>query len=142
HTGEDWSHVELVLSTAQPTLNSAPPDLQTLQVMVVPRGNNPRGPASLAGDPDLEDQVRSLRAKAQKDFNQKKAANGLALVNTAAALDQSWELLNQEAAVRRGCSLPAREGPNVAYHLATRLTLPSRVEERNLEVTRMDLPPD
>jgi uncharacterized protein (TIGR02231 family) len=142
HTGEDWSHVELVLSTAQPTLNSAPPDLQTLQVTVVPRGTGPAGAASPAGDPDLEEQVRSLRTKAQKDFNQKKAATGLALVNTAAALNQSWELLNQEAAVRRGCSLTAREGPNVAYHLATRLTLPSRVEEQNLEVTRLDLPPD
>jgi uncharacterized protein (TIGR02231 family) len=142
HTGEDWSHVELVLSTAEPTFNSAPPDLQTLQVTVVPRGTGPHGMAAAAGDPDLEEQVRSLRTKAQKDFNQKKAATGLALVNTAAALDQSWELLNQEAAVRRGCSLTAREGPNVAYHLATRLTLPSRVEEQNLEVTRLDLPPD
>jgi uncharacterized protein (TIGR02231 family) len=142
HTGEDWAGVELVLSTAQPTLNAAPPDLQTLQVTVVPRGNSPQGGASLAGDPDLEEQVRSLRTKAQKDFNQKKAATGLALVNTAAALDQSWELLNQEAAVRRGCGLSVREGPNVAYHLATRLTLPSRTEEQNLEVTRLDMPPE
>jgi uncharacterized protein (TIGR02231 family) len=142
HTGEDWSGVELVLSTAQPALNSAPPDLQSLQVTVVPRGNAPGGVASQAGDPDLEEQVRSLRTKAQKDFNQKKAATGLALFNTAAALDQSWELLNQAAAVRRGCTLAVREGPNVAYHLATRLTLPSRVEEQNLEVTRIDMPPE
>jgi uncharacterized protein (TIGR02231 family) len=142
HTGEDWSQVELVLSTAQPTLNSAPPDLQSLQVTVVPRGNGPAGAAPPAGDPDLEDQVRSLRLKAQKDFNQKKAATGLALVNTAAALDQSWELLNQAAAVRRGCTITVREGPNVAYHLATRLTLPSRTEEQNLEVARTDLPPE
>jgi uncharacterized protein (TIGR02231 family) len=142
HTGEDWSRVELVLSTAQPTLNSAPPDLQTLQVTVVPRGAAPHSPATAAGDPDLEDQVRSLRTKAQKDFNQKKSANGLALYNTAAALDQSWELLNQEAAVRRGCALSVREGPNVTYHLPTRLTLPSRTEEQNLEVTRLDLAPD
>jgi uncharacterized protein (TIGR02231 family) len=142
HTGEDWSGVELVLSTALPTLNAAPPGLQTLQVAVVPHGNKPAAVASSALDPDLEEQVRSLRTKAQKDFNQKKAATGLALYNTAAALDQSWELLNQEAACRRGCSVTAREGPNVAYHLATRLTLPSRVEEQSLEVARIDLPPD
>jgi uncharacterized protein (TIGR02231 family) len=142
HTGEDWHDVELVLSTAQPSLNSGPPDLQTLQVTVVPRGSAAPGAAPAAGDPDLEEQVRSLRTKAQKDFNQKKAATGLALVNTAAALDQSWELLNQEAAVRRGCASVVREGPNVAYHLATRLTLPSRTEEQSLEVTRLDMPPE
>jgi hypothetical protein len=37
-TGEDWSSVNLVLSTAQPMLNAAPPDLKMLAVAVVPRG--------------------------------------------------------------------------------------------------------
>src|SRR6516162_3341361 len=37
-TGEDWSNVRLVLSTAQPMLNASPPDLQMLAVAVVPRG--------------------------------------------------------------------------------------------------------
>jgi hypothetical protein len=40
-TGEDWQNVNLVLSTAQPMLNAAPPDLQTLAVAVVPRGSKP-----------------------------------------------------------------------------------------------------
>src|SRR5262249_10742564 len=40
HTGEDWSNVRLVLSTAQPMLNATPPGLQALQVAVVPRANN------------------------------------------------------------------------------------------------------
>jgi uncharacterized protein (TIGR02231 family) len=142
HTGEDWSDVQLVLSTAQPSLNAAPPDLQVLQVAVVPRGNTPPGPAAPAVGPDLEEQVRSLRAKAQKDFNQKKQTTGVGLYNTAAALDQSWELLNPEAAIRRGCSLSVREGPNVTYHLATRLTVPSRPDEQTIEVARLDLPPD
>ena len=30
-TGEDWSNVKLVLSTAQPMLNAAPPELLALQ---------------------------------------------------------------------------------------------------------------
>jgi hypothetical protein len=37
-TGEDWQNVNLVLSTAQPMLNAAPPDLKMLSVAVVPRG--------------------------------------------------------------------------------------------------------
>jgi hypothetical protein len=38
HTGEDWRNVRVTLSTAQPMLNAAPPDLQTLALAVVPRG--------------------------------------------------------------------------------------------------------
>ncbi len=43
-TGEDWQNVNLVLSTAQPMLNAAPPDLKMLSVGVVPRGT-PKGGA-------------------------------------------------------------------------------------------------
>ena len=28
HSGEDWNHVNVTLSTAQPMLNASPPDLQ------------------------------------------------------------------------------------------------------------------
>ena len=38
NTGEEWPNVKLVLSTAQPMLNSAPPDLQSLHVSVAPKG--------------------------------------------------------------------------------------------------------
>lgn len=140
HTGEDWSGVKLVLSTAQPMLNGAPPELQTLQVTVVPRGASPV--AQQANTMDLEEQVRNLRSKAQKSFNERKQSSGIGLFNTAAALDQSWELFNPDAAVKRGCSLALREGPTVTYHLNTRLTVPSRNEEQVLEVTRIDMAPD
>jgi uncharacterized protein (TIGR02231 family) len=140
HTGEDWPGVKLVLSTAQPMLNAAPPELQTLQVTAVPRGNSPvvHSPNTM----DLEEEVKSLRSKAQQDFNAKKQASGIGLFNTAAALDQSWELFNPDEAVKRGCALAVREGPTVTYHLNTPLTVPSRTEEQILEVTRLDLTPD
>jgi hypothetical protein len=38
--------------------------------------------------------------------------------------------------------LAAREGPTVTYHLATKLTVPSRNDEQVLEVTRIDMKPD
>jgi uncharacterized protein (TIGR02231 family) len=139
HTGEDWSGVRLVLSTAQQTLNAAPPELQALQVTVVPAGSPTHTPMGVS---DLEEQVQSLRNKAQKDFNQKKQSLGAGLVNTAAALDQSFELLNPEEAVRRGCSFAVREGPIVTYHLLAAMTVPSRVDEQMLEVARLELQPD
>lgn len=142
HTGEDWSNVQLVLSTAQPTLNAAPPDLQVLQVTTVARGSTAASMPHNPGAMELEEQVKDLRSKAQRDFNQKKQSSGVGLVNTAAALDQSWELLNPEAAVKRGCSLAVREGPSVTYHLTTRLTVPSRNDEQILEVARIDMAPE
>jgi uncharacterized protein (TIGR02231 family) len=141
HTGEDWTGVKLVLSTAAPTLNAAPPDLQVLQVTTVPRGT----PAAVAHHPtgmELEMQVRNLRNQAQKDINEKKQASGAGLFNTAAALDQSWELLNPEAAVKRGCALAVREGPTVTYHLNTKLTVPSRNDEQVIEVAKINMEPE
>jgi uncharacterized protein (TIGR02231 family) len=139
-TGEDWTNVKLVLSTAQPALNAAPPELQTLLVTVTPRGAPPVAVA--ANMQDLEEQVKSLRSKAQRDFNQKKPSSGIGLYNTAAALDQSWELFNPEAAVKRGCALAPREGPTVTYHLPSRLAVPSRNDEQVLEVARIEMAPD
>ncbi len=40
-TGEDWNNVKLTLSTAQPMLNAAPPELRMLHVALAPRGSGP-----------------------------------------------------------------------------------------------------
>ena len=53
-TGEDWNGVNLVLSTAQPLLNAAPPDLRTLEIAIggVPGGpGGPGGPGLVASQP-------------------------------------------------------------------------------------------
>jgi uncharacterized protein (TIGR02231 family) len=139
NTGEEWPNVKLVLSTAQPMLNAAPPDLQTLHVTASPKGAAPGAQPTIA---ELEDQIKSLRVKAQKDFNDHKAASGAGLVNTAAAREQSWELFNPEAAVKRGCMLSYREGPTVTYKIATPLTVASRLDEQVMEVAKVDLKPD
>jgi uncharacterized protein (TIGR02231 family) len=136
NSGEDWTNVKLVLSTAQPMLNAIPPDLQTLHVSAAPKA---AAPPSVA---ELEDQIRSLRLKAQKDFNENKHMSGVGLVNTAGAREQSFELFNPEAAVKRGCMLSYREGPTVSYRVATPLTVTSRSDEQVLEVARVDLKAD
>lgn len=139
HTNEAWPNVKLVLSTAQPMLNAAPPDLHALNVTVTPRAGS--AVASRPGVMDLEEQVKNLRGRAQKDINEKKPGSGVSLFNTAAALDQSWELLNPEDAVKRGCALAFKEGPSVTYHLNTTLTVPSRNEEQVIEVARFEVEP-
>jgi uncharacterized protein (TIGR02231 family) len=140
HSGEDWSNVKLVLSTAQPMLNAAPPDLQGLKVAAVHKGSVPAGrPTDIAA---LEQEIRNLRAKAQKDFNERKPTTGIGLFNTASALDQAFELLNPDVAIRRGCALAMSEGPTVVYHIPTALAVPSRTEEQVLEIARVELAPE
>jgi uncharacterized protein (TIGR02231 family) len=139
NTGEEWGNVRLVLSTAQPAFNSVPPDLQALHVTVAPKGAPAGAQPTVA---ELEEQIKALRSKAQKDFNDRKAASGAGLVNTAAAREQSWELFNPDAAVKRGCALGAREGPTVTYRIATPLTVASRPDAQVLEVAKIDLKPD
>jgi hypothetical protein len=122
-TGEDWQHVNLVLSTAQPMLNAAPPDLKMLSVAVVPRGtprngvivrnpqpapnmpaqpgqsfaNNTYGtipnPQGLINAEDLGNTTRQLRQQAQFELNQRKEATGNEIWNYAGALDQACDLV-------------------------------------------------
>src|SRR5205823_3903854 len=124
--------------TAQPMLNAAPPDLQSLRVAAVHKSSVATRPLEVA---ELEDQVRSLRNKAQKDFNEKKPNTGVGLFNTAATLDQSFELHNPDSAIQRGCALVIREGPTVTYRVAAPLAVPSRTDEQVVEVARAELAP-
>jgi uncharacterized protein (TIGR02231 family) len=139
HSGEDWTNVKLILSTAQPALNAAPPDLQSLKVTAIHKSSVPGGRVTDVAE--LAQQIKSLRDKAQKDFNERKPTTGIGLFNTASALDQSFELLNPDVAIQRGCALAVSEGPTVTYRIATPLVVPSRVEEQVLEVARLELAP-
>jgi hypothetical protein len=177
-TGEDWNNVRVTLSTAQPMLNAAPPDLHVLQVALMPKGGLPvgQGPAQFGqlGGPgaqfglqggglgamppggsggvtfqrDLQKQTQQLRFQSAQEYNLKKAGEGGKLINDAAALEQSNEILWQnrdDLLARRnkgGRVVGPREGQSVTYHLASTLNVPSRNEEQVIEVTRIDLKPE
>jgi hypothetical protein len=47
HSGEDWNHVKMTLSTAQPMLNASPPELCMLEPILARRANVP----AQAGEP-------------------------------------------------------------------------------------------
>ncbi len=49
HSGENWNQVALALSTAEPMLNAAPPDLGKLEIVVVNRVGQPMAPGDMAG---------------------------------------------------------------------------------------------
>lgn len=120
-TGEDWQNVALVLSTAQPMLNAAPPNLEMLAVAVVPNGAVVSAPQPMGQMPafpgqtgvrfdnnsqrifanpygkqsgqQLEMQAKELRKQAQAAFNSKKEADAQGISNYAAALEQANDLV-------------------------------------------------
>jgi hypothetical protein len=169
-SGEDWPQVQLTLSTAQPMLNAAPPELAVLAPVLVARGTNnvppmPTGqsapvPSAFAATPpaDLAGKASKLRRQALDNYRDGKAGEqkeAVRFLNEAAAFEQNAELmrsrddilaLNQKqrmpAMVMQGTPAPsANDGPSVTYHLANRLTVPSRNDDQVVEVAKLALTP-
>jgi uncharacterized protein (TIGR02231 family) len=155
-TGEDWRGVDLVLSTAQPMLNAAPPDLKSLEFTLVPRAPLPPAQMGQAANPaaaysanpigNIEAQAKNLRGQAQSEFNRKQSMMANSLYNEAATLEQTRDLLQPKDKVelRNGSHAFASndEGPTITYHLNGKLSVPSRADEQVMEVTRLEMAPD
>ncbi len=153
-TGEDWNNVQLILSTAQPMLNAAPPSLKKLEVTVAPvittRVPAPQtaGQAGPVNYKQLEMQSQQLRGKAQMEYNANRAWDATKSINDAAALEQWCDIAMlrdqepQRLEEQDDQSTSFKEGPTVTYTLASRLSIPSRQDEQVLQITRIDLAPD
>ncbi len=152
-TGEDWRDVNLVLSTAQPLLNAAPPELRMLDVALVPKANMPPGmdPTMSANPQALGDnfkQAQGYRGQALNAINNNKdTQSGTELINKAAALEQTNEFLWVQrddllARQKKGGRASFQEGQSVTYHLNSRFTVPSRNDEQVLEVAKVPMEPD
>src|SRR5262245_29880509 len=153
-TGEDWTTVNMTLSTAQPMLNAAPPDLRVLAVAVIPRGapNDPMAtskPAAQGQAMQYAEQAKKFRMDAQQEFVKRNPTAANDNFNNAAALEATRELLwatrdEVIAHVKGGNPIrnSAEEGPSVTYHLPTKLSVPSRHDEQVIEVTKIDMVPE
>jgi prefoldin subunit 5 len=148
-TGEDWANVAMTLSTAQPSLNAAPPDLRMLQVAVAPTAGGKPAAGQQPAQPDIQGQARGYRQQAQQELNRNNFDTGNKLANDAAALEQTWHLLVAREDHRGG---PRNlgggdlasdvEGPSVTYHLPAKLSIPSRQDEQVVEVAKVEMTPD
>ncbi len=142
-SGEDWTGVDLVLSTAQPMLNAAPPDLLALDVDVTDlsaiAGRNGQNPQAVLNKLDSYRQAKALRAQAQKEQVDNNNEFALGSLNSAAASEQYAELLAHD--VPGEAAAPVREGPSVAYHLEHKLTVPTRSDQQFVEIARIELEP-
>ncbi len=165
-SGEDWTNAKLTLSTAQPALNAAPPDLVPLAISVGPAdeagaaivanpgkgmmgGMGGMGGGGMGGMPgapgglSLEQyaaKARSYRGQAQTSLNRNETRKGGELLNTAAALDQAAELLAKDDDEKANGG-PA-EGPTVTFKLEGTMSVPSRRDALMVEVQRAELKAD
>ncbi|HZL34414.1 MAG TPA: DUF4139 domain-containing protein [Tepidisphaeraceae bacterium] len=140
-TGEDWNGVELVLSTAQPMLSAAPPDLLALDIDVSGPGvsQQNQNPQAVLNKLESYRAAKGLRAQAQREAVKDNDQVAQGYLNSAAATEQFAELLARE---EPGVAPDAvREGPSVAYHLENKLTVPSRNDQQFVEITRLELEP-
>ena len=148
-TGEEWPGVNLILSTAQPLLNAAPPDLRAMEVAVGTPGKPglPMGPGGFAPEgvlKDLENESKAQRGKSLQNYNDKKEGEGAKQLNDAAALEQFRDLLVSKEEIARTGGLNENllgDGPSVTYRLKNKLTLPSRSDDQTLEIAKLDLAP-
>jgi hypothetical protein len=161
HSGEDWNQVNMTLSTAQPMLNASPPELAMLLPTLVHRGA-PGGPPMPGSGPApfaqttpnmaLWNKANELRGKAGVNYrsgNGKDQREAGKFLNDAAAYEQNLDLMRSRTEVlaqlkgggKAAAGLSTTDGPSVTYHLASKLTVPSRNDEQVLEVVKLKLAP-
>ena len=160
-TGEDWTGVNLVLSTAMPMFNAAPPELAAMEVQPVagpkmPAGlpgqlNAPQGKAKMNVNVDgnelnapgrgVADQFQ-LRSDAEQLAQSGKKLDADRAYNTAAALQQAEEITQAEDAPRRPIYPAAREGQSVTFRVERKMSIPWRDDEQTIEVARVPLEAD
>jgi hypothetical protein len=159
-SGEDWNDARLTLSTSQPTVNAALPELLPLDLAVVDKAKRTqKGQSGGEGSSDERDAQRDMeqavaenvqqagrdyRGEAQQAMIRTDAQTGGALLNQAAAFDQVEEILSKDDADEDVVRKPddTRENPSVTYTLHGRFTVPSIRAPHLVEVGRFELTPE
>src|SRR5262245_21322341 len=137
-------------------LNAVPPELAKLEVSVVARASVPMPPGASKGVDGIfaleaekdrgkqKKRAQDLREAAQKALSEVNPEDARVHLNTAAALEQTLDLLRsrEEVLAERGKhQVSDNDGPSVTYDLAGKITIPSRNDEQVVEVTKLSLAP-
>ncbi len=127
--GEDWDGIALSLSTAEPTMVSAPPVLDPMLVSLsAPQPAQQAEQQVFTQLENVRQQVRSRRENIKKGIAANFDLNTLAISNQGfffnASDQQVKEFQKQLAVVAR------KEGVSVTYNLPGKLSLPSRSDQQ------------
>lgn len=149
-TGEDWSEVDLTLSTAMPMFDAAPPELVAMEVQPTAVGAAKGSSGRLGLNIDnnaiqlktqnegLESELR-FRQSAQTYVNAGNKLEADKAFNTAAAIQQAAEIAQTDDQTDLRATAKVREGQSVTFHLERKLSIPWRDDEQVIEVTRTPL---
>lgn len=161
-TGEDWSSAQITLSTAQPLLNAAPPDLKALAVNVSPvgavavapvdpstgipvpgpkpsdpkAGGGPGGmgmPSATEYARDLDKLSKDLRAQVAQNYREKKEQAAGDLANNAAALEQFRDLFTAKEELIAASAVPAAGAAGEGPSVTYKLPTKLTIPSRNDE---------
>lgn len=135
-SGENWTNVALVLSTASPTLSAAGPGLGPFQVSLVPAGQ-----AGRMSEKDVLSQIEAIRGRQSAAIAQTRNAMKLQeaitsswTANTAANEYQSIELAVGKDVLRTAAPTHDAEGPSLSYPLPGGVSLASRADQQMVRI--------
>ena len=147
-SGEDWLNAQLALSTAEPTMVSAPPGLSPMKVTLgtiaqaqplaqqqaLQLGVQAGGLASQSAA--FDSLARSRQENIGKGIKAEETLNYIAISNQMIELEadrrQLLAMREQQFAVRQ------TEGVSVMYSLKGKLTLPSRTEQQIINIASFE----
>jgi uncharacterized protein (TIGR02231 family) len=139
-TGEDWTSVTLILSTASPALSAAGPGLAPFYVTLVP---DAQPQAQQVAQGDVTSQVRSIKQRQAKAIVENRSALNLDQnlvsswsANSAANDFQCMELLGgKEVLTTLRLEEPdAQDGPSLSYRLGVPVSLASRSDQQMVRI--------
>lgn len=143
-SGEDWSEVEITLSTATPALNSSGPALAPFLVELRP-GMPAQAPEDQTVSLGRFKEIQNRRQIAQYE-NLNAITNPTNFqtawaVNEAAVACQTFELLEGRDVVLTALSTMGADaqGPSLAYPLAPRVSLQSRPDQQLVRIATVKL---
>lgn len=148
-SGEDWLNAALALSTAEPTMVSAPPGLVPMKVTLGAGGPAAQQAQTAAQMPQMqgglsdqgvvfESLARSRRDNIAKGVKAERELNTIAISNQMIELEADRRMLL--AMKERAVAVRQTEGVSVLYALAGKLSLPSRTEQQILNIASFDCP--
>jgi hypothetical protein len=157
-SGEDWGNVALALSTAQPSIISAPPALTPMQVTLgvgydrtggiisntvqvnaqAAQAKMEEKPVYLSQEQRFNDLIVARKSNLAKGVQAQIALNSIAIDNQMIELEADRRML--ENMKRQNGLIACNEGISVMYKLKGHLSLPSRTEQQILSIASFDCP--
>ncbi|MFP4055415.1 MAG: mucoidy inhibitor MuiA family protein [Candidatus Brocadiia bacterium] len=143
-SGEDWSNVQLTLSTASPALAAEGPGLAPFRVALVEAKGQQR-PSE--GEPaarlrQAKTRLRDFQGRQQAAASLRESRDMSWMMNTAANQLQGVELAAGREALRMLTARPSAgdDVSSVTYPLDSPVSLASRSDQQMLRIAQMELP--